>query len=456
MSLCYFLRGAGSPEVNGDYTQTTNVMDGVRTFSKTNEGADGVTKIYTICRSLSSKTKTKKWWICRTDRNGIEADIDFYTCESGSDTPPLSNWNPLKGASPIPSVSPTEPIVMVIGAGSKEVDGEYAKIAATMDGVPKYFRATVANGVRREYSICRSVSSKTKTKKWWLCRTDRNGIENDIDFYTCEDPSDFPPTEGWIVLKGEEPLPRMQYFAKAEAGKSADPPTQIKSAISQLSSASSAQGLSVLLFYAEASKDWLQLMLDSNLMPPLLKLFAQNVTNENLLKLLQALAAYQPGIPTMLRQGLLQALHGACEEWPNEGKMPPSNPITILSKLSVAEGTERPMVDAGLHASLLLAAEREDTRGSAFNALLNIAFAKDCKQALLDVGAIPVALKYGKDNPDSSAFKFLRSMALHPPAFPRLAEVGIVAVLKRNLARNYKDEQSVWFVSNLSDRKSVV
>lgn len=35
------------------------------------------------------------------------------------------------------------PLIVAIGSGSKEVDGNYVRIAATMDGVPKYFRTAI-------------------------------------------------------------------------------------------------------------------------------------------------------------------------------------------------------------------------------------------------------------------------------------------------------------------------
>lgn len=97
--------------------------------------------------------------------------------------------------------------VTIRGAGSTEVNGEYVRTTQTMDDVPKYCMQKTSEGVNKIYHICRSVSSKTKTKKWWICRTDRNGIENDIDFYILDSSADIPPTSGWSVHKGSSPSP---------------------------------------------------------------------------------------------------------------------------------------------------------------------------------------------------------------------------------------------------------
>lgn len=221
-----------------------------------------------------------------------------------------------------------------------------------------------------------------------------------------------------------------------------------KEALAQLVSRQSATG------NQHASLALAEQILTGGALPKVFEILETDVTNEDVMKLLFNLAKEKTLIPKMLAAGVLPALRMVCERWPpGVRKNPNCNHISVISKISVTERTEEPMVTAGLHVELLRAAQDEQTCKSAFNALLNIAFAKQCKQPLLDIGAIPAALQLLAQDGDtqSSAFKFLRSMSLHTPCFPVFVEAGMISVLKNNLLKSYKDEQNIWFISNLSD-----
>eukprot|EP00466_Bigelowiella_natans_P011466 jgi/Bigna1/78372/fgenesh1_pg.54_\ len=96
------------------------------------------------------------------------------------------------------------PSVLVLGSGSAEADGVYSR-AGAREGAMQYKRRFK----EKEYTVCRSRSQQTGKTKWWICRTDRNEIKQDIDFYNVESSSPIPPPFGWQMkaVKGKEPIP---------------------------------------------------------------------------------------------------------------------------------------------------------------------------------------------------------------------------------------------------------
>ena len=105
--------GAGMGELNGIY-RATGARNGTIRFkrkvkaqnssSSKGAGAAAKTRVYQICRATVKRSQRVKWFICRSDRNGIDADIDFYNADQGGMLPPTSGWVALLGKAPAPTI----------------------------------------------------------------------------------------------------------------------------------------------------------------------------------------------------------------------------------------------------------------------------------------------------------------------------------------------------------------
>eukprot|EP00466_Bigelowiella_natans_P011465 jgi/Bigna1/78371/fgenesh1_pg.54_\ len=112
--------GSGSLEVQGRYFPAERVQGGVQIYRKEDKG-----KQYSVMRAVGSTSGISKWWICRTDRNGIPRDIDFYTVASKAITPPSIGWTPTtSGKLDSPQVT-MDGVVYLLNAAIPEAEGRY-------------------------------------------------------------------------------------------------------------------------------------------------------------------------------------------------------------------------------------------------------------------------------------------------------------------------------------------
>ena len=191
--LSVLVIGAGSLETNGRYT-LMGVMNGTSVFRKYSENN---TKEYAVMRATGSKTKQTKWWICRTDRNGIRSDIDFYSVVSDAKLPPPVGWARMRGGLEVPQVC-TDSAIFFVNSEIPQIEGRYVS-SGMCNGAVSFARQTRD----RKCEIVRERIDGQGTFRWVMrSRSTDSGPGQGSVHYEVLFAGVTPKLRGWTVVGG--------------------------------------------------------------------------------------------------------------------------------------------------------------------------------------------------------------------------------------------------------------